>query len=167
MFEKSEREDLAGQDWMGKIDEMKIRIEHITDGEEEIILKYKEKTREMEELLRYLNHKSHALLCKKEGEEILVKPRNVIYLESVDGVTYVYTAADVLSTAISLAGAEAEYASDGFFRCSKSMVINIYHIEKLRSEPGNRIDAQMLGGEHVIISRRYAKLLRRILKGNE
>ena len=151
----------------GRWKKMKIRIEHISEGEEEIVLKYKEKTREIEELLSYLNHKSHALLCKKEGEEVLVKPHEVIYLESVDGVTYVYTAAEVFSTAVSLAGAEAEYAGEGFFRCSKSMVINIYHIEKLRSEPGNRIDAQMQGGEHVIISRRYAKMLRKILRGNE
>lgn len=146
---------------------MKIRMEQISEGEEEVVLRYREKTREIEELLAYLNKRSHTLLCRKEGEELLIKPRDVIYLESVDGVTYVYTERDVLSTAVSLAGAEAEYGSDGFFRCSKSMVINLYHIERLRSEAGNRIDASMTGGEHVIISRRYAKALRRILKGSE
>ena len=96
-----------------------------------------------------------------------MKPSDVIYLESVDGTTYAYTAEDVLQTNVSLAGTEAEYAGDGFLRCSKSMVINVYHIERLRSEAGNRIDAQMTGGEHVIISRRYAKALRRILAGKE
>ena len=146
---------------------MKIRVEQISEGEEEVVLRYREKTREIEELLAYLNKRSHTLLCRKEGEELLIKPRDVIYLESVDGVTYVCTEREVLSTAVSLAGAEAEYGPDGFFRCSKSMVINLYHIERLRSEAGNRIDAAMTGGEHVIISRRYAKALRRILKGSE
>jgi DNA-binding LytR/AlgR family response regulator len=146
---------------------MKIRIEQISEGETEVVLRFREKTREVEELLAYLNKRSRALLCKKDGEDVLVKPGDVIYLESVDGTTYAYTAEDVLQTGISLAGAEAEYAGDGFFRCSKSMVINVYHIERLKSEPGNRIDARMTGGEHVIISRRYAKGLRRILAGKE
>lgn len=53
----------------------------------------------------------------------------------------------------------------GFFRCSKSMVINIYRINKLKSMSGNRIDVTMDNGEHVIISRRYAKELRSTLKG--
>ena len=107
------------------------------------------------------------LPCRKDGEDVLVRPRNVIYLESVDGTTYAYTEEDVLQTGLSLAGAEAEFSGEGFFRCSKSMVINVYHVERLKSEAGNRIDAVMTGGEHVIISRRYAKALRKLLKGNE
>lgn len=146
---------------------MKIRIEQIKDGEEEVILRYREKTREIEELLSYLNKRSHSILCKKDGEDILVRPRDVIYLESVDGTTYAYTEGEVYQAGLSLAGAEAEFSGAGFFRCSKSMVINVYHIEKLKSEAGNRIDAVMTGGEHVIISRRYAKALRRLLRGNE
>ncbi|MBP5281542.1 MAG: LytTR family transcriptional regulator DNA-binding domain-containing protein [Lachnospiraceae bacterium] len=146
---------------------MKIRIEQIKDGEEEVILRYREKTREIEELLSYLNKRSHSILCKKDGEDVLVRPRDVIYLESVDGTTYAYTEGEVYQAGLSLAGAEAEFSGAGFFRCSKSMVINVYHIEKLKSEAGNRIDAVMTGGEHVIISRRYAKALRRLLRGNE
>ena len=146
---------------------MKIRIEQISEGETEVILRIREKTREVEELLSYLNKRSRTLLCRKAAEDVLVKPGDVIYLESVDGTTYAYTENEVLQAGISLAGAEAEYADDGFFRCSKSMVINVYHVERLKSEAGNRIDAQMTGGEHVIISRRYAKKLRRLLAGKE
>ena len=146
---------------------MKIRIEQIKDGEEEVILRYREKTREIEEILSYLNKRSRTILCKKDGEDVLVNPRDVIYLESVDGTTYAYTENEVYQAGLSLAGAEAEFSGAGFFRCSKSMVINVYHIERLKSEAGNRIDAVMTGGEHVIISRRYAKALRRLLRGNE
>ena len=146
---------------------MKIRIEQITEGEEEVILRFRDKTREIEELLAYLNKRSHTIPCRKDGEDVLIRPHDVIYLESVDGTTYAYTEGDVLQTGLSLAGAEAEFSGAGFFRCSKSMVINVYHVEKLKSEAGNRIDAVMTGGEHVIISRRYAKALRRLLKGNE
>lgn len=144
---------------------MKIRVEQIPEGEEEIILRYREKTEEIEALIQYLNRASHLLICRKDGQDIVVKPRDVLYLESVDGVTYCYTERDIMETGLSLMAAEAQYGQDGFFRCSKSMVINVYHIDRLTSEAGNRIDACMGNGEHVMISRRYAKALRRILRG--
>ena len=72
---------------------------------------------------------------------------------------------DVFTSAMSLASIDQDYSDIGYFRCSKSMIINIYQIDKLQSKPGNRIDAKMINGEHVIISRRYAKELRSILKG--
>ena len=40
-------------------------------------------------------------------------------------------------------------------------------ISELRSESGGRINAVMENGEHVIISRRYAKLFRRELRGED
>ena len=144
---------------------MEVRTEQVPKGKEEIILRYSEMTDEIRELLDILTQKENTLLVKKDGEQIVLHPGQVIYLESVDGITYAYTQEDVFSTATSLATAEELYSKQGFFRCSKSMVINIYHIERLKSESGNRIDAQMKNGEHVIISRRYAKELRRILKG--
>lgn len=45
------------------------------------------------------------------------------------------------------------------------MILNLYKISFLKSEPGNRIRATMENGEQVMISRRYAKELRQILKG--
>jgi len=38
-------------------------------------------------------------------------------------------------------------------------------VTALHSLSGNRIDATMEGGEHIIISRRYAVEFRRLLKG--
>lgn len=52
-----------------------------------------------------------------------------------------------------------------FFRCSKSMIININRVERLKSLPSNRIDATMQGGEHIMISRTYASDFRRLLRG--
>lgn len=146
-------------------DRMKIRLEQILEGEEEVILRYRERTKEVEDLIQYLSGRDQGLICRKDGMDVVVKPDAVIYLESVDGGTFVYTEKEVLTTGLSLAVAEERFARDGFFRCSKSMVINVCHVDRLKSESGNRIDAQMGNGEHVMISRRYAKALRRILKG--
>ena len=52
----------------------------------------------------------------------------------------------------------------GFFRCAKSAVVNIHQIRSLSSCPGGRIEALLSSGEKLIISRRYAPLLRERLK---
>ena len=143
---------------------MKVTLQQIKDGKEEVIVKYKQMTERIEGIVRYVEGQSEKLLGIKDGQECMLCIHNIIYLESVDGVTYCYTEDGVYKGNLTLAFAEVMYAEEGFVRCSKSMVINMYRIHKLKSMPGNRIDVTMDNGEHVIVSRRYAKEIRRILK---
>lgn len=144
---------------------MKLILELRESGEDEVIIRCRERSAEIERLIGYIEGRSRAIAAFKDSRRFMISPEEVIYLESVDGTTYLYTQDEVLRTPLTLAQAEAEYTHEGYFRCSKSMIINIYRIEFLRSEPGNRIDACMDNGEHVVISRHYSKELRAILKG--
>ncbi len=144
---------------------MKITLEQITEGENEVIIRYRERTEEIESLIQSIKMRRDKIYAESEGIRMLISPEDVLYLESVDNTVYVYMKDKVAKTLLTLAAAENTYSSDGFFRCSKSMVINIYHISYLKSISGNRVDVTMDNGEHVIISRRYVKALRSILKG--
>lgn len=144
---------------------MKVRLQKVQNEPEEVLIRYQEMTPEIENIIRYVEGKEEKIPAFREGQQYMIRPRDIIYLESVDGGTYVYTREEVYRTPLTLAQAETCYGKEGFFRCSKAMVINIYRIMKLKSEPQNRIDATMDNGEHVLISRRYAKELRNILKG--
>lgn len=144
---------------------MKITLQQITEGNEEVIIRYRQMTDQIDGIVSYIERQSDKLLGRKEGQQFMIQPQDVIYLESVDGVTYLYTEQEVYKSNLTLMSAETNYADEGYFRCSKSMVINIYRIKKLKSLSGNRIDATMDNDEHVVISRRYAKELRNVLKG--
>ncbi len=144
---------------------MKLTLQQITEGQEEVIVRYFERNEEVDSLIRRIEQKNDKILVVNEDRKILIVPNDVLYLESVDNAVYVYTETEVGKTSLTLAMAESIYEDEGFFRCSKSMVINIYHISYLKSIPGNRVDVTMDNGEHVIISRRYVKTLRSILKG--
>lgn len=144
---------------------MKVTLQQITEGNEEVIIRYRQMTDQIDDIVSYIEGRNDKLLGVKEGQRVMLLPQRVLYLESVDGVTYLYTEHEVYKSNLTLMSAETNYADDGYFRCSKSMVINIYRIKKLKSLPGNRIDATMDNGEHVVISRRYAKELRKILRG--
>ena len=145
---------------------MKITLQQVNEGKEEVIIKYREMTEEIDGIIKYIEGQGKRLLATKDGQQVPLRIGEVIYAESVDGATYVYTESEVYKTGLTLALLEGMYADEGFFRCSKSMVINIYCIHRLKSMPEKRIDVTMNNGEHVIISRHYAKTLRSILRGD-
>ena len=144
---------------------MKVVLQQISEGSEEIRIRYRQMTEQIEEIVHYIEGQGDKLIGMKDGQQFMLRPYDVIYLESVEGTAYLYTEKEVYRSSLTLMAAERAYGDEGYFRCSKSMVVNIYRIQKLQSMPGNRIDVTMDNGEHVVISRRYAKELRSILKG--
>ncbi|MCR4650873.1 MAG: LytTR family transcriptional regulator DNA-binding domain-containing protein [Lachnospiraceae bacterium] len=144
---------------------MKITINQVKGSEPEVTVTYDNLTPEVVRLLDYLKGNSMVITGKIEDEIVRVKTASILYIESVDDKTFAYTANRVIRLAYSLAALEEILDHVRFFRCSKSMILNIDKIERLKSLPSNRIDATMLGGEHILITRTYAANLRRRLQG--
>lgn len=143
---------------------MKVTLQQIEKGNEEVIVRYRQMTERLERVVEYLEGQNEKLPGTRNGQQFFINIQDILYLESVDGITYFYTKKEVYRTAHTLALFETLYAQEGFFRCSKAMMLNIYRIERLKSMPGNRIDATMDNGEHIVISRRYAGELRNLLR---
>lgn len=144
---------------------MKLTMNRISDGEEEVIIKYQTMSEKISAIVSIVQGAEQRLKGDWEGKTVFVTPEQVFYMENVDGETWVYLSDKVVSVPQSLKALAMAYENRGFFRCSKSMILNIYKIAYLKSEPGNRILATLENEEQVMISRRYAKQLRQILKG--
>lgn len=144
---------------------MKLTLNQINQGEEEVIINYLEMNETIKDIITCVNGKERRIGGWKDDREYLIPIGDILYAESVDRGTFAYTLEAVYKISFILNKIEQEFAYRGFFRCSKSMVINIHMIDELKSESGGRIDALLLNGEHVMISRRYAKALRRVLRG--
>lgn len=144
---------------------MKLTMNRIAQGEDEVIIRYREMNEQIEAIARMAQGASQKISAYAQGRTFLILPEDILYLESVDGATFAYLEEQVCRVQMSLLTAAACYDGRGFFRCSKSMVINIYRIRYLQSKPGSRICATMENGEKVMISRKYAKGLRQMLKG--
>ena len=144
---------------------MKIRQEKIASGEEEILLRYQNMTPEWQEILHYLEGKKVSVIGKRQERQYVLRPEAIYYFESVDNNLFAYGKDTEYLVEDTLAEIEEKLKANGFFRCNKSFVINLNKIQSLRSEIGNRIDARMDNGEHLIVSRRYAKEFRERLQG--
>ncbi len=145
---------------------MKIDIKQISDGEESVVIRYKSLTPTLNKIISVLNGDDNRLRGKTDEGEVFFSPDEILYLESVDDKVFAYTGDKVVRIEGSLSTFMNEQDDESFFRCSKSMVINVGRVSALKSLSSNRIDATMESGEHIIISRRYASDFRRLLKGD-
>ena len=144
---------------------MRYTINRIKTGEDELILNYQRTNAEVEAVLAFMENQQKKLVGRAEGETIVLSPQEILYIEKVDEKTFAYTMDKVIQLDLSLATAELILDDEKYFRCSKSMIVNVGKVERLRSMPSNRIDATLASGEHIIISRTYAADFRRLLKG--
>lgn len=144
---------------------MKYTIKQITEGENEVILKYRNRTPEVERILSFLNGEQPKLLGFQNQTLTILEPDDILYIETVDGKTFAYTKEEVLQLDCTLSRCQQILCDINFFRCSKSMILNIDKVRSLCSLPSNRIDATICNGEHIIISRTYASDFRKRIKG--
>lgn len=144
---------------------MKYTIEQIKQGDDELILRYQNLNQEVEHIMNFMSFSEKKLVGTKDGFQIVVDVKQILYIESVDRKTFVYLEDDVVRVEYTLTQLERMLNSLRFFRCSKSMIMNIDKVKVLDSLASNRIDATMCNGEHIIISRTYASEFRRRLKG--
>jgi DNA-binding LytR/AlgR family response regulator len=121
------------------------------------------------ELERALDHAQpeavSARSCRRAGETVLLRPEEIYYLESVEDKTFAYTAQGEYQLSLSLAAATERFAGAGIVRTGKAQAVNARHLASLQSRVGGGLNGTLDNGEHVLISRRYARALREVLKG--
>ena len=144
---------------------MKVTIERITEGEESVLIRCRELTPSINRAVAILHDEKNKLWGRVDEQNICINRDEVLYLESVDEKVFAYTDGQVLRIDGTLNSFLLDTDDESFFRCSKSMVLNVNRVTSLKSLSSNRIDATMEGGEHIIISRRYASEFRKLLKG--
>ncbi len=144
---------------------MRYTINQILSGEDELILNYRKLTPEVERAMHFMEQTAPKLSGRCDDEVIIFEPDDILYIEKVDEKTFAYTTEHVIQLSMSLYEVELLLHSVKFFRCSKSMIVNITKVERLKSLSSNRIDATLENGEHILISRTYASDFRKLLKG--
>lgn len=134
---------------------MKVTVEHVSTGENEIIIKCQQLDKEVQDLLNYLDETNDRMVATKEGETFLLQPNELYYVESVDNKIFLYTKDNVLETKDSLAFLETRYTNSGLVRIGKSQLVNLHQIKKLKSILNRRIEVTLESGERLIVSRHY------------
>ncbi len=143
---------------------MKIEI-HVDEKARdlEISVTCRQLTPDVEKLLAALRMMNHQLTARKGDEIHLLDISQVIYIESIDRKCYLYTCDQVYESEFRLYELEQQLEEYGFFRVSKSFLIQLRSIQSLRADINRRIRVTMSNGEQIIASRQYADELKKRL----
>ncbi len=143
---------------------MKISI-HTDDrvGDTEIDITCRQLTPEIERVLATLRILNEQLMVSKGEEIVILDVSAILYIESVDRKTFVYTKDTVYESKLKLYEIEARLCESGFIRANKSCLIQIRQIKSLRSDLDRRIRVTFESGEQILVSRQYADELKKRL----
>lgn len=137
-------------------------IEHIRE-KLQVIIKCRQIDDEIIRLKYHIEMFDKKLQAKKDNEWCFVNLLDVLYFESVDNRTFLYTRDDVMEIKQRLYELETILSNKDFIRTSKSQIININKVKSLRPEINRTILATMCNGEQLFISRKYVPAIRSLL----
>ena len=143
---------------------MKISIninENIPDTE--IIINSKSLSPEIERIIVALRMLDSQITVSKDGESYILDAAKIVYVESVDRKTFVYTEKDCFETKLKLYEIEEMLCSSGFLRISKACLVSLKYIRSLKAELDRKIRLTLENGEQIIVSRQYADELKQRL----
>ncbi len=143
---------------------MKISIN--TDDavrETNIMITCEKLTPEIEKVVSMLRILDMKLTGQKNNETFILDASEILYIDSADKKTFLYTGKDVYESNFRLYELEEQLSKVEFFRASKSSIINLKQIASLRADFDGRIIVTMTNGEKQIVSRQYASYLKKRL----
>lgn len=142
---------------------MKVTITKDIESGTAVEIHCREVTSETERLERYISRFDERLQATSEGNTYNVQIDEILYIESVDKKTFLYTTGHVLQTEKRLYELEELLDDKTFFRASKSVIVNLNKITKLKPEVTRNILATLTNGEVIVISRRNVKALKELI----
>ena len=141
---------------------MKITIEELAEGEEEeIVIRTNGMDEQILQLIYNLKMKSERIAGRINDQIYMLVPKEIYYIEAVEGKVFLYTKDAVYQTKQKLYEFEEKYQNTDFFRASKSIILNRSKIKSLSPAFNGRLEALLLNG--VIISRQYVAYLKQML----
>lgn len=142
---------------------MKVRIEIVPDGEEEIIIKCKcmdDKTELARNIIDNLLGAQGELLLYIGNTEHYIKKEDILFFESSDGKVFAHTADKMLRTDYKLFELE-DIMPSYFVRISKSAIANVKLISSLSRElTGNGVLTFKGSNKQAYFSRAYHRQLK-------
>ncbi|ADZ82644.1 LytTR family DNA-binding domain-containing protein [Cellulosilyticum lentocellum] len=136
---------------------MKIHIDtQIDQNEIEVIIRCKEANEEVkriQDLLELFNKKLKGI---KDQQIYILDVIQILYIDTVDKRTFLYTAGDIYESNLKLYELEELLETSNFFRAGKSIIINFSHIKRIKPDFGGRLEVTISNEEKLYVSRQYA-----------
>ncbi len=135
---------------------MKVTVEECPGLEQaEVNIRCPRLDAQLSRLVDLLRLSDARLTGEKDGETCILDGADVLYIDTVDRGTFLYTEEGVYQTRLRLYELEEQLTSWEFVRVSKSAIVNFGQVRSLRPDFGGRMRLTMSNGEVVVANRQY------------
>jgi len=114
-------------------------------------------------LLNAFKSADNVLIGYQDNEIQRVNKEEIFYIDTVDNKVFLYCEKNVVESKQKLYELEEILGTKDFLRISKSTIINMSKIKSLAPAFSGRLEATLVNGEKVIISRQYVSELKKNL----
>lgn len=147
---------------------MKININIDSHFKEtEITINCGQMSGELEKVIASLRALDFKLTGTKNNQTYLLDASEILYIDTTDKRTFLYTQADVYESSLRLYELEELLSASVFFRAGKSSIINFNKIKSLKSDIDGRLIVTIENNEKLIVSRQYAAFVKNKLGRRE
>jgi len=119
---------------------------------------------DIDKLLSSIRLLDMKLTGRKDGRQYIMEAADVIYIESVEKHTFLYTSNSVYESSFKLYELEEKLAEHDFLRASKNSLFNINHIQSIEPDFDRKLILTMTGDNKLIVSRQYASTVKEKLE---
>lgn len=144
---------------------MKINI--TTDDqctETEVTIKCNRLNDDIEKLLTAIRMLDMKLTGYKNGKQYILEASDIIYIESIDKHTFLYTQNDIYECSFRLYEMEAKLYDKDFLRAGKNCIFNINHVLSIEPDIDRRLILTMDKGVKIVVSRQYSATVKQKLE---
>lgn len=132
--------------------------------ETEIIINCPQADEDILRIIALLRVHQKKLVGLLEGESHLLDGKDVLYIDTADKRTFLYTPGRVYESALRLYELEDGLRDLDFIRASRSCLVNFRQVRSIRPELGGRLLVTVEGGERLYVSRQCAPAWREKLR---
>ena len=136
-------------------------------GETEITINCPQAEEAVLRLIAMLRFYQKKLVGILDGERHLLDVKDILYIDTADKKTFLYTERQVYQSALRLYELEDTLKELDFFRAGRSAILNFRRVRSVRPELGRRWLVTMDNGEQIWVSRQYAGELKEKLRQAE
>lgn len=129
----------------------------------EVTIAYCEMTESVKRVSDFVRYVDQTILGRKDNEEYAIPVSDIYYVESVDKKTFVYCETEVFQSNSKLYELENSLPRENFVRVSKSTILNVEKLNGIKTLVNSKLEAMLLNGERVCVTRKYLKVIREAL----
>jgi len=132
--------------------------------EAEVVIHCSKADEMIEKIISAIQMVSGRLRGSMDGVIYQIDLSEILYIESVNRKTFLYTEKEVYESTKRLYMLEDELRGTSFFRASKAIIINLRRVHSIQPEIGARLILTMDSGEKIVVSRQYASIIKNVLE---